>query len=162
MKRLFLTMFLVSALAGSAHAGGSAVFASHCAVCHRPQGQGVPGTFPPLAASAGTYLRAPGGREYLVHVVSFGMMGEISVKGRKYSGFMQAWTQLSEEEVAEVVNYILTGFNAALLPKDFHPLTAEEVGRLRAAKLSPFEVRKQREALIKAGGVTDAPQAPGP
>ena len=153
---MFAAMLLLPALAGSARADGSTIFVSHCAVCHRPDGYGVAGVYPPLAGSIGSYVRLAQGREYLVHVVSFGMMGPISSRAQTYDGFMQPWTQFSDDEVAQVLNYVLMDFNAKLLPKGFRPLTAGEVKRDRAANLSFFEVHNQRDVLMKALGGADA------
>jgi len=149
LKRLFVAMLLLSALQGSARADGSAIYSSHCVVCHQANGRGVAAVYPPLADSIGEYVRVAQGREYLVHVVSFGMMGAISAQGKTYHGFMQAWPQLSDEDVAQVLNHVLTTFNAKLLPKGFEPLTAGEVKRYRAARHSISDVRKERDALIK-------------
>lgn len=161
MKRLLAAMMLLPALAGIARADGGAIFRSHCAACHRPDGHGVPSVYPPLADSIGNYVRLARGREYLVHVVSFGMMGPISSRGQTYSGFMQPWTQFSDDDIAQVLNHVLMDFNAKLLPKGFPPFTAGEVKRDRAAKLSLSEVRNQREALMKALGGVAALKAHG-
>ncbi len=156
MKRA-LVLLLLAAFASGAHAADAGIFASHCAVCHGPEGKGVAGAYPPLADSVGNYVRLRQGRQYLVHVVSFGMMGPISVQGRTYSGFMQPWTQFSDDEIAQVLNHVLADFNARLLPADFTPLTAGEVKRFRATKLSFFEVHNERETLMKALSAHKAP-----
>src|SRR5205085_2998769 len=104
----------------------------------------------PLADSVGEYLRLPQGRSYLVHVVSFGMTGAIASHGQTYSGFMQPWQQLSDQELADVLNHVVQHLNAALLPKDFSALTSVEVTKLRAKPLSMSQVRAEREALMKA------------
>jgi mono/diheme cytochrome c family protein len=157
-------MLLLLALASSVRASGSSIFASHCAVCHQPSGKGVPGTYPPLADSIGSYLRVPEGRAYLVHVVSFGLTGPISVHGYFYYGVMQSWSQFSDEQVADVLNYVLTNFNPGLLPKDFKPYTADEVRTLRAARLQFADVYRERaalqKALSKAGSATTERKAP--
>ena len=44
---------------------------------------------------------------------------------------MQPWPNLKDEDIAQVLNYVLTTFNAKLLPKDFSPLTSEEVKKYR-------------------------------
>jgi mono/diheme cytochrome c family protein len=153
---------LIVAIAGSAHASGSSIFAAHCAVCHRLDGKGVPGTYPPLAGSVGNYVRIPDGRQYLVHVVSFGMMGPISVKGRTYNGLMQSWNRFSDDDVTQVLNHVLMDLNGRLLPKDFKPLTPDEVRRLRATSASFFDVHNERDRLMKAleGSSIVAPKAP--
>ena len=138
------------ALASLANAGGSEVFTANCAVCHQADGRGVVGMYPPLADSIGRYVALPEGRAYLVHVVSFGMAGPISVHGDQYNGLMQSWPQLHDQDVADVLNFILTKFNAKLLPSGFKPITSDEVKKGRATKISTGEVRKERAALMQS------------
>ena len=106
--------------------------------------------YPPLADSIGNYVAIPAGRAYLVHVVSFGMSGPISVRGQTYLGVMQPWPKFTNQDVAQVLNYILTTFNAKLLPKDFAPLTSEEVRKYRTSNTGLGDVRIEREAMLKA------------
>jgi mono/diheme cytochrome c family protein len=137
-------------LNGVAHAGGADIFSAHCAICHQPNAGGVPGMYPPLASSIGAYVNVPEGRAYLVHVVAFGLTGAISVHGQTYVGLMQSWPGLSDEEIAQVLNYILTNFNSKLIPKHCRPLTAGEVAKYRASSVSIGDLLKQRAALLKS------------
>jgi mono/diheme cytochrome c family protein len=148
---LFTVIGITMALAYSAaaHAAGADVFAANCAVCHQSDGQGVQGVYPALAGTVGNYVHSPAGRAYLVQVVSFGMSGAIESRGAEYNGFMQPWPQLSDREIAAVLNYILTKFNAQTLPAGFKPYTAPEVRHLRAASLSFDQVRAERAAMVK-------------
>ena len=143
MKLVFL-LVLVATLSGVANAGGVDLFNSHCAICHQGNAAGVPGMYPPLADSIGNYVRVPAGRAYLVHVVAFGLTGPISVHGQTYVGLMQSWPGLSDEEIAEVLNYILDTFNSKLIPRDFKPLTADEVKNYRATTVSIGDLLAQR------------------
>jgi mono/diheme cytochrome c family protein len=143
-------LLLLLATTGIAHANGSDIFTSNCVICHQANAKGVPGMYPPLADSIGAYVAIPEGRAYLVHVVAFGLTGAISVHGQTYNGVMQSWTKLKDEDEAEVLNYVLTNFNANLLPKDFAPLAADEVKKYRAANTALGDVHKEREALMKA------------
>ena len=141
---------LALALAGVASASGFDVYAANCAICHQPDGAGVAGVYPPLKDSVGRYLRVPSGRAYLVHVLSYGLSGTISVGSLSYSGFMQPWPQFADAEVAEVLNLVLEKFNAGSLPADYQPFTAEEVKKLRDSAHSLAEVQSERETLLKA------------
>ena len=145
-----LVLLMLLTLAPMAHAAGADIFASRCAVCHQPQGQGVPGLYPPLADSIGAYVKVPQGRAYLVHVVSFGMTGPIAVYNQTYNGLMQPWPSLSDDEIAQVLNFALTTFNPKLLPKKFSPLTADEVKKDRASKLDMASIYKERESLMRS------------
>ena len=110
----------------------------------------MPGAYPPLKNTVGSYVRLPDGRAYLAHVVMFGMTGAMSSQGQTYNGVMQPWTQLSDAEVAEVLNHILVNLNAAVLPTGFVPFTASEVHALRVKQLSFEDVHGERAALMKA------------
>ncbi len=106
--------------------------------------------YPPLADSIGQYVAIPAGRAYLVHVLSFGMKGPITVHDQNYDGVMYPWPQFSNDDVAAVLNYVLTNFNAKLLPVSFTPYTAAEVKKYRTGDPSTGAVHKQRKALLKS------------
>jgi len=143
-------MALLAATTGIVHAGGREIFQTNCIICHQEDAQGLPGMYPPLADSIGHYVAIPAGRAYLVHVVSFGLNGRISVHRVTYDGVMYPWPQLSDEDVADVLNYVLTTFNAKLLPKTFKPLTAHQVTKYRAGPTALGNVHDERAALMKA------------
>jgi mono/diheme cytochrome c family protein len=85
---------------------GAAVFADRCAVCHGPQAAGIPGTFPSLHEQVAAFAKIPEGRDYLVMVVTTGLMGNLKVGGVNYNGVMPAQSGLGEAEVAAVLNYL--------------------------------------------------------
>jgi mono/diheme cytochrome c family protein len=85
---------------------GAAVFAARCAVCHGPQAAGIPGTFPSLHEQVVAFAKSPEGRDYLVMVVSSGLMGELKVGGVHYNNVMPAQSGLSEADVAAVLSYL--------------------------------------------------------
>jgi mono/diheme cytochrome c family protein len=141
----------VVGFAGTAGAaGGSQVFASNCIVCHQPDGKGVPGIYPPLADTIGSYVKLKAGRVYLAHVPSFGLAGKVDSHGGSFDGNMPPLTQLSDDDMAAVINYVLAKFNQSLLPGDFKPLTAEEVHGYRAKPMEEANVHSERAALLDA------------
>jgi mono/diheme cytochrome c family protein len=156
---VLLAALATIAIARAAHASGKQIFDSNCAVCHQLNGEGVPGAYPPLADSVGAYVRVAAGRAYLVHVVSFGMTGAIPAHGQNYDGLMQPWTQFSDTQIAEILNYVLTAFNLKLLPSGFKPLTADEVARLRTRHESFDQVHQERARLLKSLRGADATEA---
>jgi mono/diheme cytochrome c family protein len=99
----------------------------NCWGCHRPNGEGIPGTAPPLRGAV-DFLRVPGGREYL-----------ISVPG-------VALSPLSNEQAAAVMNWILSSFSKDRLPADFKPYTAGEIAKARTTHL--LDIRKARAELV--------------
>jgi hypothetical protein len=160
--RALWVMMLLAALGGKAQARGAGIFIEHCAVCHQPNGRGVPGLYPPLANSLGNYVRTAEGRAYLVDVLSFGLSGPIAAHGQSYNGTMQPWPQFSNKQIAQVLNYVLTRFNGDLLPKEFRPFTGKEVARIRRTKRSIADVYKERQSLTKdlSGQATGEPGRP--
>jgi mono/diheme cytochrome c family protein len=92
--------------AGGAGAAGAEVFANRCAVCHGPQAGGIPGSFPSLREQVVGFAKSPEGRDYLVMVVTTGLMGSLTVAGVNYNGVMPAQSGLSEAEVAAVLSYL--------------------------------------------------------
>lgn len=143
---------VLAAGASTARADGRGLFIANCAVCHQPDGKGAPSVYPPLAGSVGRYVALKDGRVYLIDVVSFGMGGKIQSGGDSFEGDMPPWPQLSDQDAAAVLDYVLTGLNPNLLPKDFKPISASEVKAERAKQLSSAAIHTERESLMKELG----------
>lgn len=84
---------------------GAVVYENYCTQCHMGAGEGVPDVFPPLAKS--DYLLKK--TEQAIHAIKFGQQGEITVNGKTYNSYMPA-PGLSDEEIADVMNYILNSW----------------------------------------------------
>jgi mono/diheme cytochrome c family protein len=124
------TLLAASALAADESvAVGAGIFAARCAVCHGPEAAGIPGSFPSLHEQVLAFAQSPQGRDYLVMVVTTGLMGELKVAGITYRGVMPAQSGLSEAEVAGVLSYLASdrGKNPAA-----PGLTATDVSEARA------------------------------
>jgi nitrite reductase (NO-forming) len=81
---------------------GQAVYTSTCVSCHQLNGTGVPGVFPPLAKS--DYLMSDAKRA--IRTVLHGLEGEITVNGEPYNQQMPSQSHLTDEQVADVLNYV--------------------------------------------------------
>jgi len=126
---------------------GAGLFAQYCQSCHQANGQGIPGTFPPLAGHVQEILARKEGRAYLVDVLLFGLQGEIVVQGKKYNGAMPAWgPQLKDDQIAALLTYIATSFGNKLPPGQ-KPFTAQEVKAERGKNLTPQKVYELRKKL---------------
>lgn len=99
----------------------------NCWGCHRPHGEGIPGTAPPLRGAA-DFLRVPGGRQYLIEVPGV------------------AQSALNDADVAAVMNWIIESFSADRLTRGFQPYTADEVASVRATRLS--DIKQVRAKLV--------------
>jgi len=108
-----LGMAIGAAAPGFAAPAGASVFESRCAVCHGPQAAGIPGSFPSLREQVVAFAKMPQGRDYLVMVVTNGLMGNLQVGGISYNGVMPAQSGLSEAEVAAVLSYLASDLGKA-------------------------------------------------
>ncbi len=94
----------------AAAAPGAAPYAQYCAVCHQTNGQGVPGTFPPLVGSP----VVTGDPHYLARVVLYGLQGRIVVGGQTYSSAMAGLAKnMSDAQIAQVLTYIRSSWGNA-------------------------------------------------
>lgn len=89
-------------MAGSQMELGRQVYMSTCFVCHQPNGQGVAGQIPPLAGS--DFLKHD--NTEIIRTVVEGRQGEVVVNGKKYNGIMIPQSQLSDEQIANVLTYV--------------------------------------------------------
>ena len=85
---------------------GQALFAGTCSVCHQANGAGLPGVFPPLAQS--DYLKADPKRS--IAAVLHGLSGKLTVNGKDYDSVMPPMNQLNDDEVANILTYVLNSF----------------------------------------------------
>jgi len=81
---------------------GKEVYALNCQNCHMEDGMGVADMNPPLAKS--DFLKKPS--KILINTVLKGQMGELVVNGKKYNIAMPAQDFLSDEQIADVFNYV--------------------------------------------------------
>ena len=115
-----------------------------CRTCHQANGQGVPGSFPPLDGHIADFARTDAGRTYLVMVITNGVAGRLEVHGKRYQGVMPAQPRLKDPDVAEVLNFIIRDFaKAGADVKDF---TAAEVTAIKKAmgRKTPRDVAAMR------------------
>jgi len=113
-------------LASPALADPRSDYLLHCGGCHRPDGRGLPPTVPSLVGPLGAIAASPAGRDYIARV----------------PGAAQA--PLSDEQLAAVLNWVLSEFNRDSLPSSFRPLEGSEVGASRARILAdPLKLRAE-------------------
>jgi len=84
---------------------GKDLYMESCVTCHLANGQGVKGTFPPLAKSD-FLLKYP---EKSIHSIKFGMNGKVVVNGVTYNNAMPP-SGFADDEIADVMNYIRNSF----------------------------------------------------
>jgi mono/diheme cytochrome c family protein len=124
---------------------GERTYDANCSGCHQRSGRGIAGGFPPLAGHAPDLL-AQKGSAFMVRLVLFGMTGAIEVEGTKYNGSMPSWSALRDDEIAAVIDHVLTDWdNDKHLPKDFKPIVPADVAAARAENLTPEQIYAMRQ-----------------
>ncbi|MCM5661807.1 c-type cytochrome [Galbibacter mesophilus] len=101
---------------------GGALYNEICMTCHLPNGKGVPNTYPPLDAS--DWLNEK--RKASIRGVKYGIQGPITVNGISYDQVM-APMGLSDQEVADVMNYVMNSWSN----KIDEMVTVEEVAEIQ-------------------------------
>ncbi|MDV6376584.1 c-type cytochrome [Deinococcus arenicola] len=145
MKYLLLMLMVSTSLATAQD--GKTAYTSNCASCHQATGKGIPSAFPPLAGHF-TDILAADGRAYAINTVLYGMNGAIKVNGKSYSGVMPALGQLSDADIAAILNHVSTSWKNAL-PDTQKLFTADEVKAERAVKKTPEQVHELRPKGLK-------------
>lgn len=152
MRALALVVALIAAPFASADDDPQA-FAT-CAACHLPDGVGVPGAFPPVRNRATQIATLEGGREYLVTVVAYGLVGTIQVDGVQYFGVMAGNTgALTNEDIAAALNYLVFELNDGG-SEGIQPFAADEVAAVleNTAVKSPAAAGQLRSKLLAEHG----------
>lgn len=112
---------------------------SNCVTCHQENGEGVPGTYPPLAGSE--IVNGP--PEQLAAILLHGLNGPLHVRGATYNGEMPEWgSKLKDEQIAAVLTYVRASFG-----NHAPPVSAELVRQVRQATSS--RTRPWTEAELK-------------
>jgi len=127
-----------------------------CAACHLDDGKGVPGAFPPLRSRSTEMAALEGGREYLITVVSFGLMGTIQAEGQSYFGVMPGHAgSMQASAVAAALNYLVFELNDdARVGNTVKPFSARDVNAVQAdtAGGNPMTAGQFRNALLARHG----------
>ena len=113
-------------------------YARNCQGCHGHEGVSVT-EIPRLAGRVGYFARIPEGRRYLVQVPNV------------------ALNPGSDEDIADMMNWLLNRYSRAQLPNDFQPYSAAEVALLRQARIDVAADRRRVVAQLVA-----AKQLPSP
>ena len=85
---------------------GKEAYTLYCINCHMADGNGTPDLYPPLAKA--DYLKKPS--TTLINIILMGQTGEITVNKKKYNGIMPAQNYLTDDQVADILNYTRNSF----------------------------------------------------
>jgi mono/diheme cytochrome c family protein len=109
---------------------GKAAFQSVCMTCHQQTGMGMPGIYPPLAASEWVN----GSEARIIRIVVYGLKGDVHVEGHEYNAAqMPVFGQVpgsaynwSDEKIAAVLTYVRQEWG-----NKAGPVTADDVAAVR-------------------------------
>lgn len=109
-----------------------------CIECHQADGNGVPGTFPPLAGSEWV----AGDQKTLLRILLGGLYGPIKVKDVEYNSVMPGHSHVSDEELAAIASYVRFAFGdkkeEAIAPAEIKALRPE----IEARKFAPWTAKE--------------------
>jgi mono/diheme cytochrome c family protein len=121
---------------------GKRVYLANCIQCHQTTGLGVPGTYPPLAAS--DWVAGP--EERLVRIVLHGVSGPITVSGKEYNNPMTPLgALLKDEQIANVLTYVRSEWGNTA--PEVKPETVAKVRAETASRNAPWTAAE----LLKIG-----------
>jgi mono/diheme cytochrome c family protein len=83
---------------------GEEVYTTNCVTCHMQKGEGLDGSFPPLAKA--DYIAKDKTGKHAIGIVLNGLEGEITVNGKKYDVLMPGQNYLNDQQIADVLNYV--------------------------------------------------------
>jgi mono/diheme cytochrome c family protein len=105
----------------------SRLYAENCQGCHGAAGVSVT-EIPTLAGRIGYFARTAEGRRYLLQVPNV------------------ALNPSSDEDIADLMNWLLNTYSRAELPPDFRPYSTAEVAQLRQARI---DVAAERRRIVE-------------
>ncbi|MBZ5855858.1 c-type cytochrome [Flavihumibacter profundi] len=91
---------------------GQEVYINNCQSCHMEKGEGVENSFPPLA-KADYLMKDP---KRTIGIILKGQNEPIIVNGKPYNMLMPAQDYLTDEQIADVVNYIANSWGNTYKP----------------------------------------------
>jgi len=131
---IFILLTTVSIVLLSAFAydreKGKKLYIEQCSKCHRKDGRGIKGVYPPLKNS--DYVQN-GDKIELLRGMLFGRSGKIVVNGEVYYGVMitEVDKSLKDEEIALILEYVfreLNGIDKSVTSEDV--VKARKLGKL--------------------------------
>jgi len=106
-------------------------YVEHCGGCHGVQGGAAPANLPTLRGRVGWFMCTPEARSYLVRLPNV------------------ARSRITDnQDLAELLNFMVFGLGGASVPKGAKPFTATEVERERQSPYNSVSLVKTRAAVV--------------
>jgi hypothetical protein len=111
--------------------GPQSDYVEHCSGCHGMQGNSAPAEIPVLRDRVGYFLCTQEGRDYLIRLPNV------------------AYSAITDnQELADMMNFVVFGLGGNSAPKAAKPYTAPEVARLRARALATQSLMAARKDVV--------------
>lgn len=111
-------------------------YVEHCSGCHGMQGNSAPAEIPVLRDRVGYFMCTREGRDYLIRLPNV------------------AYSAISDnQELADMMNFVVFGLGGSSAPKGTRPFTASEVGRLRTRALATQSLIAIRAEVVAKLGI---------
>ena len=111
--------------------GPQSDYVEHCSGCHGMQGNSAPAEIPVLRDRVGYFMCTKEGREYLIRLPNVA-----------YSAITD------DQELADMMNFVVFGLGGNSAPKGTKPYTAQEVARLRTRALATQSLIAERTKVV--------------
>lgn len=105
---------------------GKELYLSYCASCHKEDGNGLEGNFPPLRDNPTLRDKAK-----LTDILSNGRSGQQNIMGTTYTQSMPSFSFLTDDQLLEIINYIRGTMVQA------EPLSLEELHQYKKSGKKP-------------------------
>lgn len=91
--------------------GSKELYINNCSKCHRKDGSGIKGVYPPLKNS--DYIPKNSTSE-LLRGMLFGRSGRLTINGTTYNGVMttEIDASLTDDDIASILNYVYKNLNS--------------------------------------------------
>lgn len=108
-------------------------YAEHCGGCHGIQGSAAPAQLPELRGRVGWFMCTPQSRAYLIRLPNI------------------AHSRITDnQQLADLVNYMVFGLGGASVPTGSKPFTADEVAHERKFALTSTSLKAERARYVEA------------
>jgi hypothetical protein len=123
--------------------GPQSDYVEHCSGCHGMQGNSAPAEIPVLRDRVGYFMCTEEGRDYLIRLPNV------------------AYSAITDnQELADMMNFVVFGLGGNSAPKGTRPFTAPEVARLRGRALATQSLIAARAAIVdRLVGTCAVPQS---
>lgn len=118
---------------------GEKLYIQQCSTCHQANGQGVAGSFPPLAKSPWVH----GDPARVIKIANYGIAGDIDVEGHHYNGAMpDIGAGLSDQKLADLLTYVRQAWGNTADPIDVDTVKEVRAATPKRGQWSPGEILK--------------------